>query len=45
MVIVSSDIKVQKSFVRSSIHELRGRVHMRVHFIVVVWGSIPLGLV
>ena len=45
MVIVSSDIKVRKSFVWSSIHELRGRVHMRAHLIVVVWGSIPLGLV
>ena len=31
MVIVSSDIKVQKSFVWSSIHKLRGRVHMRAH--------------
>ena len=45
MLIVSSDIKVRNSFVRSSIHELRGRVHMRAHLIVVVRGSIPLGLV
>ena len=45
MVIVSSDIKVGNLFVSSSIHELCGRVHMRAHFIVVVRGSIPFGLV
>ena len=45
MVIVSSDIKVGNLFVWSSIHELRGRVHMRAHLVMVVRGSIPLGLV
>ena len=45
MVIVSSDIKVGNLFVRSSIHELCGRVHMRAHLIMVVRGLIPLGLV
>ena len=45
MVIVSSDIKVGNLFVWSSIHELCGRVHMRAHLVVVVRGSISLGLV
>ena len=42
LVIVSSDIKVGNLFVWSSIHELRGRVHMRAHLVMVVRGSIPL---
>ena len=45
LVIVSNDIKVGNLFVQSSIHELRGRVHMRAHLVVVVRGSIHLGLV